>query len=310
MEIIAIQAQSETAQFVPAIGCGCLSYRVGALDVIWGAASPQALAAKPHSSGIPVLFPWPGRIAGAKFSWRGQEHSVPVSEPARGNAIHGLVCDRAFRVIRRGPYYFTAELESESDQTLAGTWPYPFRLTLDYEIGNGLRLTAKVTNTGTQPMPFGLGTHPFFRAPLGPSSTRAGLRIQLNSAHRRILDQRLIPTGADEAVSGKYDLRAGKELGSESYDDAFRAPAADADGMLAGRLIDPALKVAVEVRADASFGEWVIYAPIDRPVVSIEPYTCASDAFNLAARGIDAGARELEPGAQWQGAIEIRVTAP
>jgi aldose 1-epimerase len=309
VEIVTIEAQNEAASFVPDIGCGCLGYRVGALEVIWGAANPEALAAKPHSSGIPILFPWPGRIAHAKFSWKGKAVALPVNEPMRGHAIHGLVCDRPFRVARRGPYYFTAELESTADTELTAKWPYPFRLTLDYEIGKGLRLTAAVTNTGTEPMPFGLGIHPFFRAPLAPDSTRENLRIQLASAHRRVLGEGLIPTGQDEPVSGKYDLRSGPALDGESYDDDFRAPTPDADGMLSGRLIDPGLKIAVQVRADSSFGDWVIYAPLDRPVVSIEPYTCASNAFNLAAREIDAGARELAPGANWQGEIELRVGA-
>ncbi len=310
MEIITIEAQNEAARFVPEIGCGCLGYRVGSLEVIWGAASVEALAAKPHSSGIPILFPWPGRIAEAKFSWKGKEHTLPVNEPARGHAIHGLICDRPFRVSRRGPYYFTAELESASDPQLMSAWPYPFRLTLDYEIGNGLRLTASVANTGTLPMPFGLGAHPYLRVPLNPRSTRAGLQVQLPCSKRWILDQRLIPTGKDEAVSGKYDLKSPRELGNEAYDDAFHEAQADGDGTICGKLIDRSLKVAVEVTADSSFDEWVVYAPLDRPVVAIEPYSCAPDAFNLASRGIEAGARELAPGATWQGEIEIKVSAP
>jgi len=309
VEIVTIEAQSEAASFVPAIGCGCLGYRVGSLDVIWGAASVEALAAKPHSSGIPILFPWPGRIDRATFSWNGRQHVMPVNETARGHALHGLVCDRSFRVLRRGPYYFKCELDSAFDPELTATWPYPFKLQLDYEIGNGLRLTAAVTNTGSQPMPFGLGTHPFFRAPLGPRSTRASLRIQFDPASRRILNERLIPTGHDEPIGGKYDLRSGRELDGESYDDVFRAPAPDADGTIGARLIDPALRVVVEVRADSSFRDWVIYAPPDRPVVSLEPYTCAPDAFNLASRGIDAGVIELQPGASWCGVIQVRVSA-
>ena len=161
-------------------------------------------------------------------------------------------------------------------------------------------------------MPFGLGAHPYFRAPLNPASTRAALQVQLPCSLRRILDQQLIPTGKDEPVSGKYDLRSPRELGNESYDDVFHQATAGTDGMICARLIDPSLKIALEVRADSSFGDWVIYAPPDRPVVSIEPCSCAPDAFNLAGREpeTDAGVQELAPGARWQGEIEIRVSAP
>jgi aldose 1-epimerase len=309
-DAVTIEAQNEAACFVPAIGCGCLSYRVGSVELIWGAPSADALAAKPHSSGIPILFPWPGRIDRARFSWNRRLHLMPANEAARGHAIHGLVCGRPFRLVKRGPYYFKCELDSASDPGLAAIWPYPFRLELDYEIGDGLRLKASATNAGSAPMPFGFGTHPYFRAPLGPRSTRAAMRIELNSPLRRILDDRMIPTGRNEPVSGKYDLRSGRQLDGESYDDIFSAPPLQADGAARARLVDPELKLAIEVKTDAGFRDWVVFAPTDRPAVSLEPYTCTPDAFNLAGRGIDAGARELAPGATWQGAIEIRLTAP
>jgi aldose 1-epimerase len=90
----------------------------------------------------------------------------------------------------------------------------------------------------------------------------------------------------------------------------FCAPQAGVSGAIGARMIDPRLRIAVEVSAGPDFRDWVIYAPSDRPVVAIEPYTCAPDAFNLASRGVDAGARTLAPGAQWRGAIEIRLSAP
>jgi galactose mutarotase-like enzyme len=76
------------------------------------------------------------------------------------------------------------------------------------------------------------------------------------------------------------------------------------------RLIDPSLKAALDIRADAAFGDFVVYAPPDNPVVALEPYTCAPDAFNLAVRGIAAGMRELAPGETFEAGFEIRVSAP
>lgn len=310
MEIVAIEAQNEAARFVPAIGCQCLSYRVSSLEVIAGAPTAAALAGDPLSTGIPILFPWPGRIDRGAFSWNGRQHLMPVNEGARGHALHGLVYNRPFHLIRRGPYYFKCELDSACDPELTAIWPYPFRLELDYEIGDGLRLTAAVSNTGSRPMPFGFGAHPYLRAPLGPGSSRAAMRLDFNSSSRRILDGRLIPTGQDEPVSGKYDFRSGRQLDRESYDDVFHAPEPEADGTTRARLVDPSLKIAVEIRADSSFLDWVVYAPPDRALVSIEPYTCAPDAFNLASRGIESGVRELAPGESWRRAIEIRLSAP
>ncbi len=279
------------------------------MEIIAGAANTGELAKHPFSTGIPILFPWPGRIARASFEWKGRRFSVPVGEPARGHALHGLIYNCAFRVTQRGPYYFRSELDSAEHPELAALWPWPFRLELEYEVGNGLRLAATVHNTAKAPMPFGFGAHPYFHAPLSPRSRRAAMRLTLDSRNRWILDDSLIPLGRKAPVEGKCDFRSGRELGDESYDDAFQGPEPDASGTVRARLVDGQAKVAIEVGADLSFTHWVIYAPADRPVVSIEPYTCAPDAFNLDARGIEAGTRELAPGASWRGAIEIRVVS-
>jgi len=156
-------------------------------------------------------------------------------------------------------------------------------------------------------MPFGFGLHPYFHAPLAASGARATMRLRLNAANRWPLDERLVPAGRPEPVAGKYDLRSGRELGEETYDDAFTDIAPDSDGVIRARLIDAALRIAVEVVSDSGFAHWMIYAPGDRGVVSIEPYTCAPDAFNLAARGMRSDHGELQPGQSWQGRVEIRI---
>ena len=316
MELITLEAVGERAVIVPDAGCQCLGYRAGTLEVIAGPANPGAWREHPHRGGIPILFPWPGRVAGACFMFKGREYRLPVNEPARGHAIHGLACERVFRVTRRGPYFVTAILDSSDYSNLNSIWPWPFVLEIDYEVGNGLRLKARITNTGNSVMPFGFGAHPYFHAPLNPTGLRDAMLIQLDANARWPLDARRIPTGAAEPLAGKYDLRAPRALGAETYDDAFRmAPMAErtanSDGSAPrARLIDPSLKIALEIRADPAFGDFVVYAPEDNPVVALEPYTCAPDAFNLAARGIAAGMRELAPGQSFDAGFEIRLNAP
>ena len=312
MELITLEAGSERAVIVPEAGCQCLSYRAGTLDVVAGPANPDAWRERPHRGGIPILFPWPGRVAGARFTFNGREYRMPVNEPARGHSIHGFACERAFRVTRRGPYFVTAALDSSDYSDLSSIWPWPFALEIDYEVGNGLRLKARVTNTGDSSTPFGFGAHPYFHAPLNPKGKRDAMLIQLDADARWLLDARLITTGATEPLAGKYDLRAPRTIGDETYDDVFRmAPISDGDRPAPrARLIDPSLNIALEIRADAAFGDFVVFAPPNNPVVALEPYTCAPDAFNLAARGVAAGMRELAPGETFEAGFEIRLNAP
>ena len=186
---------------------------------------------------------------------------------------------------------------------------FEFTLRLDYEIGNGMRIRASVINDGPAAMPFGFGLHPYFNLPLDRRARRQVTRLLLPAQKRWLLSDDLIPEGSVTGVDGKYDLRGGEPIGDRSFDDAFCAVTQDADGLRRGRLIEPTMKIALEVSADSSFDNWVIYAPPDRGVLAIEPYTCAPDAFNLASRGIDAGMIKIAPGAAWSGTIEFKLVA-
>ena len=37
------------------------------------------------------LIPWPNRLRDGRYSFDGEEHQLPLTEPAKHNAIHGLV---------------------------------------------------------------------------------------------------------------------------------------------------------------------------------------------------------------------------
>jgi aldose 1-epimerase len=310
VDLITLEADSERAVIVPGAGCQCLSYSVGALEIIAGPPNPDSWRAHPHRGGIPILFPWPGRIAGARFNFKGREYLLPVNEPARGHAIHGFACERPFRVARQGPYYVTAILDSSEHPDLQKFWPWPFVLEINYEVGNGLRLRARITNSGNSTMPFGFGAHPYFHAPLDPRASRDAISVQLDANSRWLLDASMIPSGPPVPLAGKYDLRVPRPLDAETFDDAFRMTVATDASAPRARMIDPSLNLAVEVRADPAFGDFVVFAPANNSVVALEPYTCAPDAFNLATRGIDSGARELAPGLVFEAGFEIRLSAP
>ena len=311
MDFITLEAQSERATIIPEAGCQCFDYRVASLEIIAGPPDLDAWRAHPFRSGIPLLFPWPGRVANGIFHFEGREIRLPINEEAHGHAIHGLTWNCAFRVVRRGPYYVHTELDSSSSEELASYWPYRFLLEVDYEVGNGLRVRAKARNIGDLTMPFGFGAHPYFRAPVGGAGTRADLTVQVAPATSRWpIDEKMIPTGPPLALDGRFDLRNPQRLAAGSYDDAFHLGAGRDLAAPCARLVNRANLTALEVRAEAEFGEFVVYAPPDREVVALEPYTCAPDAFNLAAHGIASGLRVLRPGASFETSFEIRLSAP
>lgn len=308
MKFVTIEAANERAVLAPELGCQCLSYRVGTRELIAGPQSIDTLREHPFRSGIPILFPWPGRIAHGRFNFNGREFVLPINEVAHGHAIHGLTWSCAFELIERTPSRARIRLDSANDQGLSRVWPFPFILQLEYEVGDGLRISFRVRNSGNAEMPFGFGAHPYFNAPLDVGTARGAMMLQVPAASRRWpLDSALIPSGAPLPVADRFDLMRPRALADNTYDDVFQLEPSRDPAVPCARLLDPAMQLQIEVRAEAAFKDFVIYAPPDNPVVAMEPYTCAPDAFNLARRGIDAGMRILAPGENFETSFRIRL---
>jgi len=308
---VTIGQNHERAVIVPEAGCHCFGYRADGLEIVAGPPDLETWRAHPFRSGIPLLFPWPGRIAKGKFTYGGREIQLPLNETAHGHAIHGLTWNCAFAISAQSSEHLSREFDSASNAQLSEIWPFPFKIRIDYLVGGGLRIRTLVTNWGPTSMPFGFGAHPYFHVPLGgQSGGRENITLQVPSMLSHwILDENLIPTGELQPVAGRFDFRAPRPLASETYDDAFHLdPARDATRPVA-RLADPNQGKAIELYADRSFGEFVVFTPPGKPALALEPYTCASDAFNLSSRGMSAGMRELAPGASFEAGFEIRVAS-
>jgi aldose 1-epimerase len=264
--------------------------------------------------GAPVLFPFPNRLRHGRYTWDGAVHQVPVS--ASGHAIHGLVRDQAFTLasVQDGELAaaLTCSISAADVAGAASAYPFDFMLELTYTLDHrGLRTQATVLNLGATPMPFGLGFHPYFRAPLGAGGRRADCRVQLWAPCVWETDGDLLPTGALVPVPDALDPRGYPALGDTALDTFFTRLALDdpGAGCWSSRLLDPTVGIEIVVVADAAFREAVIFAPPARSVVSIEPYTCVADALNLNDRGIDSGLLVLGPGDRWSAGYTISARA-
>ncbi|HEX3727623.1 MAG TPA: hypothetical protein VHV08_15320, partial [Pirellulales bacterium] len=86
-------ASGATAKIAPEMGFNCYSFQVlssqGTIETLWSAADFTSGQARPSGSGIPLLFPFAGRIRGTSFEYAGKEFKLPAGD-GRGNAIHGF----------------------------------------------------------------------------------------------------------------------------------------------------------------------------------------------------------------------------
>jgi aldose 1-epimerase len=299
-----------TAQVLNGLGFNCFSFRPvvrgEAIEVLWSESDFLCGECRPSHSGIPILFPFPGRLRGSFLAYEGGTYPLG-SDDGRGNAIHGFVLSRPWRIIEMLPQRTTGEFHASVDEPgLSKRWPGDFRLTVSYELrGNTLRCEIEAHNPGTTRLPFGLGLHPYFRLPLGVGGRADDCRITVPAAEYWEL-QNMLPTGRRLPAAQRGNLAATMHFADMQFDDVFTGLAV-ADGEVRTTIEDPHTGRRLELVFDGAFRECVIYNPPHREAVCIEPYTCVPDAYELQATGVDAGLRTLNPGERFSTRFEIRV---
>lgn len=272
------------------VGAGLRAFEVAGVPYLQTYPEDQA---PPMGSGA-VLVPWPNRVAGGAWTWQGRTQRLAVTEPARNNAIHGLV--------RRKPWQVEAHAENRislgTDIPAEDGWPVPLRTTIEYTLDRrGLTVRHTVRNTGDQPVPFGVGTHPYPRA--GHSAV-TDCELRLAASTVQPLDPTtMIPTGPATPVDGtEYDFRKPRSIAGMSLDTPFGGCEPAEDGLIHHALTGP--DGGVELWAEPDF-RWVqVFLtggfPGQPSAIAIEPMTCPPDALNS---GVDL--ITVPPGESWAG---------
>jgi aldose 1-epimerase len=259
---------------------------LGGVEVI--ARYPDGMPA-PGASGI-VLFPWPNRVRDGKWTHDGVEHSLAITEPALNNASHGLLRFTSYRPTDEATdaVTLTAEVFPQTG--------YPFHLVISvtYALGDdGLTVTHRIRNLGTDAAPVALGQHPYLCLGDGPT---ADVTVQLDAATRFLVDEQKVPIG-EAPVDAGTDLRKPRKLGELELDTAYSDIVRAQDGRIRAILRAPDARAA-ELWAGPGFDYLQVFTNRKYPghdmAVAIEPMTAPADALN-SGRGL----RWLAPGEPW-----------
>jgi aldose 1-epimerase len=274
------------------VGATLREYNVGSHAVIDGFGANQW---SPSGRGQ-VLAPWPNRLADGRYEFNGIRAQAALDEPERRNAIHGLVRWLPWTLQTRHQNQLSLRLQ------LHPTPGYPFSLLLEleYHVGrDGLTVTTKARNIEAEPIPFGLGFHPYLTA--GPE-TVDGAILQLPARHTLELDDRGLPTGTLTPVAGtEHDFTTARFIGPLELDTAFTTLQRDDDGRAWASLDAPGGATGASLWADPGFGYLMVYTGDTlgdmgrrRRSVAIEPMTCPPNALRT---GIDL--ITLQPDTEW-----------
>jgi aldose 1-epimerase len=274
------------------VGGGIRAYSVGDRPVL----DPFGREAMSDGAHGAPLIPWPNRLGDGRYSFDGVEYQLALTEPDRGNAIHGLLRWRNWSALERG-----------SDRVVMGIrlhpmtgWPFPLELSIAYSLGaGGLTVETRARNAGKVRCPFGTGQHPY----LSPGSGGLEHCVLHAPGSTRILidDGRALPCGSEPVAGTEFDFRSPRPIGALQLDDGFTGLERDADG-LAWVSLTGADGRTVSLWCDDAYRVLQLYsgdtlAPERRRRgFAAEPMTCPANALQTGE-----GIAILEPGESFVG---------
>lgn len=225
------------------------------------------------------LVPWPNRIADGQYRFEGTRHQLPLTEPDKRNAIHGLLRWRNWAARMHEPERVVMGIH------LHPSPGYPFELdvTVAYELGmDGLSVSLTSTNTGSTACPYAVGHHPY----LAVSSGHVDRAVLTVPAHTRLLTdpERQLPTGPEAVDGTPFDFREGRQIEDLVIDHGFTDLVRGPDGRAWVRLsegrepprnlwVDPAFPVLGIYTGDT-------LAPARRRTsLAVEPMSAGANCF-------------------------------
>jgi aldose 1-epimerase len=295
-------ASGASASILPSFGFNLFDLRLPAAGAVRRVidAFPD-FAENPRSAGrngIPVLFPYPNRVAGGKFTFQGKTYSLPINNGP--NAIHGFAIDAPWDVVSQstdGEASLTGRFQiSKHAPKMRPNWPTDAVLQIKYGLsGRTLSMTVTVSNPTGDDLPYGFGVHPYFRCPIEPGGDLEKTRVILPASKYWVLNE-FLPIGEVRPVDDRLDFQKGQPMKGLKLDDVLTGLGFEG-GKCVCRLVDQSLDTEFRLSFDSNFRELVVYTPPGPGnLISLEPYTQTTDAINLAARKVDAGLRVLGHG--------------
>lgn len=204
----------------------------------------------------PFLFPVVARQLDDRYTLDGVTHTMPM---------HGFAKDRAFTVTEQTGDSVTMVLR-EDVETL-GWYPFRFCLKTSFRIqGQKLSVCHEITNENSQDMPFSLGEHPGFNAPMVAGDKLEDYYLEFSqeeTAERWYLD--------DEIICGSEPCLNGHRLSIDSH--TFDRGALIFKGLKSQSVTLCSRNHSHSVTMDlAGWGYLGIWAKPAAPYVCIEPW--------------------------------------
>ncbi|MGI4830682.1 MAG: hypothetical protein ACRYFU_21185 [Janthinobacterium lividum] len=267
------------------------------------------------------LVPWAGRLSGKpslntgilQTLWLGQRLTFPASVPGSLLSTRGLMLDRSADSTHDDVILDGKSVEAIFHPgTFSGNWPSTGSVRIVAELAqHALDLTVSVQNTGSTPMPVGVGWLPYFNI---ASQDRANATLTIPSSTKLEQDRNAgTPTGRMLTVAGTpldFSNPRGTRLGTTGIDETY---ARLTTGVLSNgpvaELRDTTYGYGLRITPMSSNIRGLrVIAPSDKPWVCIGPATNFDDALGAQWNTSEgSGITTLQPGdtVQWKVRVEL-----
>ena len=235
------------------------------------------------------LVPYANRIRGGKFHFRGRSVRIAPNMAGDANPLHGEGWLSPWNVAEASDRH--AVLHYFHD---ASEWPWTYEASQAFALEDAA-FTVSLTcrNLGADPMPCGLGQHPYFHC--GPQT-----HIDTGVTHVWTIDEDVLPAES-LAAEGRYDLKK-RTICGQDLDNGFGGWGGEA------RISDPDWPYEIRLTSDVSFFQ--VYSPLFGGIFAAEPVSHANAALNEPEdRWPELGMRVLEPGQETSMMMRVDVIA-
>ncbi len=243
--------------------------------------TPTALLGEWWDAASYPLLPWSNRIRHGTLLWQGKAYQLR-RWGTDDFAMHGTVVYYPWTVADRAADRVTLEFDSRAFYGV--NFPWAFAARIEYAL-DGPRFVCRTTleNVDSEAFPAGMGHHPYFvRSLTSPDGSSIGdeVRLQINCEESYPLTN-CMPDGPAGPLPPVVDFREMRSLGTVLVDDCLTARS----GSIAATLEYPGT-LTLDIAADELLGHVVVFIPVDKPFLAVEPVSNANDAFTLHAQGV------------------------
>jgi aldose 1-epimerase len=268
------------AVILPNVGAALSSYGLveqGEREPLFRSAPGNAR--EPFDLACILLLPWSNRISGGGFRFGGRFHPLAANVPGEASPIHGNGFSSVWQLTGGSAGSAALRLVSE------GPGPFRYEAEVKYALRNGaLAVDLVVTSRAAEPLPFGLGLHPWL-----PRTAETTLRAPARDVW--LEDERHLPTGRVPVHSRpQWDFGKPRPLPSGWINNGFVGWNGSAT------IAWPERKLALIVETSEPITTYLLYSPGNSAnFFCFEPVSHPVDAHNLCDEPGEGGLVVLLP---------------